>query len=297
MSLKDWTYLLLLGAIWGSSFLFNDILIREIGPFWVSAGRVGVGAIGCWIAFFALRKQLPTDKSLYIHLFALGFLSYSIPFALFPFGQQSMSSGVAAIINGMTPIMTVIISHFWPGGEKATWPKSLGVMAGFTGVIILTLPAMSTGGTSQLWAVCTCLLATVCYAVALNYTRMLGYIDPVVTAACALTGATIAATPLAYLVHGTPHLETLVGWSALLTLGLLSTSIAMMLAYRVLQKVGATNFSIVTFIAPLFAIALGIVFLNETTKLEHVLGLVGIFTGMLLIDGRIFKRFQSTPAE
>ena len=297
MALRDWIVLWMLGAIWGSSFLFNGILIREIGPLWVSAGRVGFGALGCWIAFFAMRKGLPENKSVYIHFFTLGVLTYAVPFALFPLSQQSMPSGVAAIINGMTPIMTVIISHFWPGGEKATWTKSLGVLAGFTGVTILTLPALSAGGASQLWAIGACLTATVCYAVSLNYTRMLGYIDPVVMAACALTGAAIAAIPLAYLVHGTPHLETLTGWGAMLTLGFLPTSIAMIIAYHVLLKVGATNFSIVTFIAPLSAITLGIIFLNETIKLAHILGLIGIFIGMLLIDGRILKRFQSAPAE
>ncbi|MBB34228.1 MAG: EamA family transporter [Hirschia sp.] len=297
MALRDWFWVVLLGTIWGSSFLFNGILIKEIGPLWVSAGRVSVGALGCWLAFFALRKKLPENKGLYIHFFALGLLNYAIPFALYPLSQQSLASGVAAIVNGMTPIMTVIVSHFWIGGEKASWNKSFGVLAGFTGITILTLPSLSTGGNTELWAIIACLLATLSYAVSLNYTRMLGKVDPTVMATCALTGASVAAIPVAFLVHGTPHLTSLAGWGALLAIGLVATSIAFLIMYRILPRVGATNFSIVTFIAPISAIALGFLFLNETIKLVHVLGMIGIFIGLALIDGRILNRRRPAPVD
>ena len=296
MSVRDWLWLVFLGGIWGSSFLFNGILIREIEPLWVAAGRVGVGALGCWVAFFVLGKSLPKRKMLYLHFFVLGVLNYTIPFALYPLSQQSLPSGVAAIINGMTPIMTVIVSHFWLGGERATWNKSIGVVFGFAGVAILSSPALIGGGSSEIWAIGACLLATVCYAVALNYTRSIGKIDPTVMATCALTGASVAAIPVAYIAHGAPQLETYSGWGALMGIGLLATTLAFLLMYRVLPRVGATNFSIVTFIAPISAIILGAAILKEAVLPVHLAGMTGIFIGLLLLDGRILKIFRKQPA-
>ncbi|KKB12791.1 hypothetical protein VE25_05475 [Devosia geojensis] len=292
MSLRDWLWVILLGAIWGTSFLFNGILIREIGPLWVSAGRVAIGALGCWAFFIALGKHLPINKWLYLHFLLLGILSYTIPFALFPLSQEHLAAGVAAIVNAMTPIMTVIVSHFWPGGEKATWNKSMGVLAGFTGVALLASPALAAGGSSQLWAIAACLTATFCYAVSLNYTRMLGTIDASVFAACAMTGATIAAVPLAFFAHGVPHLTTIEGWTSMLGIGLLATAFAFQIMYRILPRIGATNFSVVTFIAPVSAIILGFFFLGEAVEPVHVFGMLGIFIGLLLIDGRIVRRLR-----
>ncbi|GLQ57679.1 DMT family transporter [Devosia nitrariae] len=296
MALRDWLWVILLGAIWGTSFLFNGILIREIGPLWVSAGRVAIGAAGCWAFFLVLGKSLPTNKWLYLHFLVLGILSYTIPFALFPLSQEHLAAGVAAIVNAMTPIMTVIVSHYWPGGEKATWNKSLGVLAGFTGVAMLASPALVGGGASQLWAIGACLLATFCYAISLNYTRSLGKIDASVMAACALTGATIAAVPLALLVHGTPHLATIEGWASILGIGILATAFAFQIMYRILPRIGATNFSVVTFLAPVSAIILGFAILNETIEPAHIFGMVGIFIGLLLIDGRVVRRWRRSPA-
>jgi len=292
MTLRDWLWVILLGAIWGCSFLFNAVLIRELGPLWVSAGRVGVGALGCWMFVIVLGKKPPREKSIYGHFLLLGILSYTIPFALYPLSQAHLASGVAAIVNAMTPIMTVIVSQFWRGGEKASWAKSAGVLAGFTGVAILASPALAAGGTSQLWAIGACLLATACYAVSLNYARNFKQYDPSVLAACAMTGATIAAVPAAFLMHGVPHLVTVEGWAALLGIGLLATAFAFQIMYRLLPRIGATNFSVVTFIAPVSAIILGFTLLGETVQPVHIFGMIGIFIGLLLIDGRIVRRWR-----
>src|SRR5690554_513529 len=110
MATRDWLLIILLGAIWGSSFIFNAVLIREIGPLWVSGLRVGIAALGCWGVMFALRKPIPRDAALWVQLGLLGVLSYAIPFSLFPLAQADVASGVAAIVNALTPIMTVIVS-------------------------------------------------------------------------------------------------------------------------------------------------------------------------------------------
>ena len=296
MAARDWFWVILLGAIWGCSFLFNAVLIREIGPLWVSAARVGIGALGCWAVFIALRKPLPREPLLYLQLLFLGVLGYTIPFALFPLSQLHLASGVAAIINALTPITTVIVSHFWPGGERATWLKSAGVVAGFGGAALLALPALQSGGTSQLWAIGACLLATLCYAVSLNYTRRFTRIDPTTIATIALSGAALAAIPVAFIVHGAPVVTRLETLGAALGIGLLATTFAFLVMYRILPRIGATNFTSVTFIAPLSAIMFGVTLLGETILPSHFLGMAAIFVGLLLIDGRIVRRGQRARA-
>lgn len=296
MSLRDWFWVVLLGAIWGTSFVFNAILIRELGPLWVSALRVGIGAVGCWAVFVALKKPLPRDPRLWFQLGALGVLAYATPFALFPLSQQHLASGVAAIINALTPITTVVVSQFWPGGEKATGLKILGIIAGFTGAAILAWPALSSGGTSELWAIGACLLATGCYAVSLNITRQFARIDPTTLAAVSLTGGAVVAAITAFAAEGAPvitHGETLL---AALGIGFLSTTFAFQVMYRILPRIGATNFSTVTFIAPVSAILFGVAILGERLAPSHFLGMAAIFVGLLLIDGRVVRMWRKKSA-
>ena len=153
MALRDWLLIIFIGAIWGCSFLFNAILIRELGPIWVSALRVTVGALGCWAYFVATRRTLPRQPVLYVQFLMLGVFNYAIPFALFPLAEGSLASGLVGVINAMTPMMTVIVSHFWRGGERASLNKSMGVIVGFAGAAILASPSLGSGSSTQLWAI------------------------------------------------------------------------------------------------------------------------------------------------
>jgi drug/metabolite transporter (DMT)-like permease len=296
MDRRDWFWIVFLGAIWGCSFIFNAVLIREIGPLWVTSFRVAIGAAGCWAVMFALRKPIPRSPSLWFKLGALGVLAYALPFALFPLAQAHLASGVAAIVNALTPIMTVIVSHFWVGGEKASRTKSAGVVVGFAGAAILASPALASGGNSQLWAVGACLLATVCYAVSLNTTRSFKAIEPTALASIALTGAAVVSVPIAFLVEGEPVVTRMETWLAALAIGLVSTAFTFQIMYRVLPRVGATNFATTTFIAPISAIILGITLLGETVLPIQILGMLVIFGGLLLIDGRIGKLWRPAQA-
>lgn len=296
MSLRDWGWIILLGAIWGCSFIFNAILIREIGPLWVTSFRVGIGALGCWAVLVALRKPVPRDPKLWLQLGLLGVIAYAIPFALFPLAQADLASGVAAIINALTPMVTAIISHFWIGGEKASRTKFTGVAIGFVGAAILVSPALTQGGDSHLWAVLACLGATLCYAISLNITRSFKHIEATAFAAMALTGAAVVAVPLALLSEGAPVMTRGETWGAALAIGLLSTAFTFQIMYRILPRVGATNFATTTFIAPISALILGVTVLRETILPIQVLGMAVIFLGLLFIDGRIRKVWNRVPA-
>lgn len=294
MKARYWGLIIFLGALWGCSFLFNAILIRELGPLWVSAGRVTIGALGCWAYFLAMGKVLPKDPKVYGQLLILGMMNYAIPFALFPYAEQTLASGLVGVLNGLTPMTTVLVSQIWPGGEKATWNKSIGVIVGFIGAAILASPSMG-GGTADLLPILACLVATFCYALSLNYARRFKSIDSAAVASSSLTGAAIVMLPAAFLAHGTPVITQGETWAALLAIGLLSSSLAFLLLWWLVPRVGATNVSLNTFITPISAILLGVMVLNERFELAHMVGIVVILLGLVFIDGRLVKRWMPQP--
>lgn len=296
MARRDWFWIILLGAIWGCSFIFNAVLIREIGPLWVTSFRVAIGALGCWLVMLALRKPLPRDPALWLQLGLLGIIAYAIPFALFPLAQAHLASGVTAIINALTPMVTAIISHFWIGGEKASRTKMTGVLIGFVGAAILVSPTLSAGGDSNLWAVAACIGATVCYAISLNITRSFKHVEATALAAIALTGAAVVSVPVAFMAEGVPVMTRPETYAAALAIGLLSTAFTFQIMYRILPRVGATNFATTTFVAPISALILGVTLLNETILPIQILGMVVIFFGLLFIDGRIRHIWKRAPA-
>lgn len=290
MALRDWALLIFVGSIWGCSFLFNAVLLRELGPIWIAAGRVSIAAIASWVIFIVLRKPLPRDPMLYLKLGLLGVFSYALPFTLFPLGQAHIPSGLTAIINALTPILTVVVAHFWPGGEKAKMNKALGVVAGFAGAALLASPALTGGNAGdQLIGIGFCLLATMFYAVTLNVARSFRAVDPTTLATIAISGAAVVSVPVALLTEGLPHATHIETWGAWLALGLFSTALTFQIMYRLLPRIGATNFASNTFISPVVAIILGVSLLGETILPVHIAGMLLVFVGLLCIDGRIFK--------
>ncbi len=298
MSLRYWALVIGLGAVWGCSFLFNAVLIREIGPLWVSAGRVSIGALICWAYFLLTRRALPRDPWLYPQLLLLGILNYAIPFALFPFAEENLASGLVGVINGLTPMTTVIISQLWAGGEKATANKVAGVVIGLAGAVLLASPSFSSGGSAQLLALGAALLATVCYALTLNYARRFKGLDPATIASTSLTGAALVTIPVAFLFNGMPVITRPETWASLFGIAVFSTSFSFLLVYWLLPRVGPTNLSLNTFITPISAILLGVLVLHERLLPVHLLGIAVIFLGLVFIDGKLVRRWlpQTKPA-
>ena len=294
MKLHYWALIVFLGALWGCSFLFNAILIRELGPLWVSAGRVTIGAAGCWAYFMVMHKTLPRDPKIYLQLLALGMMNYAIPFALFPYAEQTLASGLVGVLNGLTPMTTVLVSQFWPGGERATWNKSIGVAIGFIGAAILASPSMG-AGTAEILPILACLVATLCYAFTLNYARRFKSVDSAAVASSSLTGAALVMVPVALLFEGAPVITQGETWAALFAIGLLSSSLAFLLLWWLVPRVGATNVSLNTFITPISAILLGVIVLQERFELVHIIGIIGIFFGLVFIDDRLVRRWMPQP--
>ncbi len=288
MPLRHWLIIFLLGTGWGTSFMFNELLLRELGPLTVSLGRVGFGALGCWVWALGTGRPLRQPPGVIAGLLGLGVIFFAIPFALFPLGQQYISGGVAGIINATTPLMVIVVSHFWPGGERATRLKALGVAVGFAGIIILTQPVLSDGIGAELWAILVALGAPVCYGFATNIAHRFARIDPTVLATWSLTGATLFIGPVAIGLEGAPQITMAETWFSLCMIGFVMTSAAFIALYRLLLVAGPTMTSTVTFITPVSALLSGVVVLDEVILPAHLAGMAVIFLGLVLIDQRLF---------
>ena len=298
MKPQYWALIILLGAVWGCSFLFNAILIREISPLWVAAGRVTIGAAICWVVFFATRKKLPTDWRLYPQLLVLGILNYAIPFALFPYAELTVASSIVGVINGMTPMTTVIVSpalarrregDLEQGRRRADRLCRCGRSS--------PCPRSARAPMRRSLGLLAALAATCCYALTLNYARRFnGKVEPFAVASTSLTGAALVSVPLALLFAGIPVITLPETWAALFGISVFSTSFSFLLVYWLLPRVGATNLSLNTFITPISAILLGVLVLHERFELIHMLGIIVIFFGLVFIDGRLVKGWRKAPA-
>ena len=291
MTLRDWLLIFVLGMGWGSSFFFNEILLRELGPLTVGLGRVGFGALGCWLWLLAARKHsgIPKGTLGVLALFAL--VQYAIPLSIFPVMQQHITSSAAGIINAMTPIMVVLVSHFWPGGERANRLRAMGVFLGFTGIVMLVSPAFGGQGASDPWAMVATMVAPLCYGFALNIMRRLDGMDRTVLTAWSLTLGAAMLAPVALGLEGVPHVTRPETWASLLVIGFVLTSAAFILLFWLIPRVGGTAASTVTFLTPVSAVLLGVLVLHEALVPAQLGGMAVILLGLVCIDGRLLRRF------
>lgn len=289
MTGRVWLLLGALSLLWGGSFFFIGVAVRELPPLTIVASRVALAALVLLPALHLMGQQLPRERTIWLAFFGMGLLNNAIPFTLIVWGQSQIPSGLASILNATTPISTAIVAHVFTSDEKLTANRMLGVLLGLAGVAVM-LGADLLGGLGQnIAAQSACLLATLSYACAgvfgRRFRRMA--VPPPVTAGGQLIASTIMLLPLAAIVDK-PWTLALPGWpviAALLALAVLSTALAYVIFFRVMAAAGS-NVNLVTLLVPVSAILLGVLVLGETLLPRHLLGFGIIALGLLAIDGR-----------
>ncbi|WP_152662459.1 DMT family transporter [Devosia soli] len=292
MTLRDWALVTLVGCLFGSSFLLIAIVLEEVNPLTIAAGRSLVAALACWCLLLVARKPLPRDRLIMLKLSALGLFSYALPFVLMPISQRYVSTGIIAIINLLLPIATLAVSHVWPGGQRATLTRAIGATIGLVGAIILALPAMTGGQDGELVGIVLCVCGTLIFAVSFNITRSFAGIDPQIIMTFAMTGAALGAIPAALLIDGVPEVSSVSTWWAWIALGLFPTALNFQIMYWMLPRVGPTNFATNTYISPIIALFLGWAILGEALLPIQALGMVIVVAGLLVMDGRVAARMR-----
>ena len=302
MKIKDWIAFIVLGTLWGSSFLWIKIAVQEISPIMLVACRLFFAILPLSAALMVLKPQLPKNRRIWAYLIILGFTNSAIPYLLISWGVQHIDSAVAAVLNSTTPLFAMILAHFSLLDDRITWQRFIGLGLGFAGVVILlsrdvwmnqneiaSLELIPTQNetSSMLFVLLgqlAILLASFFYAVSSVFARRTLHQQPrIIQGLFPLIGADAV---LWFMVinsknsFSVPHLP--ITWISILWLGIIGTGFALLLYFYLIHSVGPTRTTIVTYIFPLVGVFLGVVFLNELLD-WHLL-----FGGILIIGSIVF---------
>ena len=292
---RAWAELLLLAAIWGGSFISNRLALNEVPVLTTVAFRVAGACILLWVYVRLRRLPVPRSPWIWLAFLAMGLLNNALPFTLITWGQLTIPSGLAAIVNASTAIFGVLVAALAFRDERLTARRLTGVLLGFAGVAVaIGLHALATLNLTSLPQLAL-VAAAISYAVAAVFARrVLGGLPPQVAAAGMLTGSSLLMLPTALWIDGPPVLtHGAQVWGALGYLAIIATAGAYLLYYRVLGMAGAGNLSLVTLLTAPVAIVMGALILNEALPLRAYAGFALIALGLLIIDGRLLPRKDS----
>ena len=296
MDAYDWVMLITLATVWGGSFLFNAILVAELPVITIVAIRVTVAALALWGFVRVTGRKIPTTPQVWGALLILGVLNNAIPFSLIVQGQTQITSGLASILNATTPFFTILVAGFFLTDERFSVLRVLGVVVGFSGVILMVGPEALGSLGADFWAQLCALGAALSYGFASVFGRRFRElkVDPVMVATGQVTMSSLVLWPIALWIDGP---QDILGLSfnavaSMFGLAVLCTSFAYILYFRILERAGATNISLVTFLVPISAIILGVLVLGESIFIKEIIGMTLIGLGLAIIDGRLFQRLR-----
>jgi drug/metabolite transporter (DMT)-like permease len=290
MTPLEWSLLLALAVVWGGSFFFNAIAVRELPVFTVVVARVALAALLLLAILWLRGERVPRDRAIWLAFFGMGLLNNAIPFSLIVWGQQHIASGLAAILNASTPLFTVVFAHVLTSDERMTSGKFAGVLIGFIGVVVMIGSDALRDLGVHVVAQFVCLAGAVSYALAGIYGRRFRTmgISPLSTATGQVIASSLILLPLVMVLDQpwTLPAPSLSAIGALIGVAAISTALAYVLYFRILATAGATNLLLVTFLIPVSAILLGTLILGEVLLPRHVAGMALVGLGLAAIDGR-----------
>ena len=282
-----------LAAVWGASFLFMRQAVVEFGPLPTAALRVAIAALAL-LPLMLARGLGPSLRRHWRPVFVCGLLNSGIPFALYAFALLHITTGVSAILNATVPLFGALVAWAWLGHRPGA-SRGLGLMVGFVGVALLAWDKVGMkAGADATWAalaVLACLGATLCYAVAASFTqRFLSGLPPLMTATGSQMGAALGlALPAIWMWPA--QMPSAEAWGAVLLLGVLCTSVAYVLYFRLIENLGPARALTVTFAVPVFALLYGASLLGEAVT-PWMLGCGAVvLCGTALATGAIKLRF------
>jgi drug/metabolite transporter (DMT)-like permease len=292
MNLRDLIYLVLLGALWGGSFLFMRIAAPEFGPVPLIELRVAIAALFL-VPLLAKSGGFAELRLEWKRIFILGLLNSAVPFCLLSFAVLSLSAGFAAIVNASAPLWGGLIAVVWLG-NRLNMVRVLGLLVGFAGVVILVWNEVNLDMGGSIYAVPAALLAAFSYGFAANYAKKrLEHVGSVVVAAGSLIGAAIFLLPGAvWLWPDNP--VSLTAWASLIFMAVASTALANVLYFRLIASSGPTTAISVAYLIPIFAVIFGVVFIDEVLTPNMLAGGVIILLGTALVTNMIRIKRNST---
>lgn len=289
MTTRSWAALCLLACLWGFSFLGMRVALNEIGPFAVVAHRTTWAMILLWLYLLARDIPMPRGRRVWVAFAVMGLFNNMIPFSLIAWGQQSIETGLASILNASTAVWGVLLAAMFQPDERLTPRRAIGVAIGFVGVAtaigLSNLRALDLRSVSQL----AILGAAVSYGIAGVWARRrLQGLRPEVAATGMLTCSALVMLPIASLVEGPIRFDlSLNTWAALAYVSIVATGLAYLLYYRVLSAAGSGNAMLTTLLVAPVAIVAGAIILGEALPARAFAGFGLIALGLVVLDGRL----------
>jgi drug/metabolite transporter (DMT)-like permease len=277
----------LLGAVWGASFLFIKIGVQEMPPETLVMLRLVIASIVLVGVLYARGMRLPARLRVWGDFLFLGVVGLILPYLLITWSEQSIPSGMAAILNATTPLFSLLVAYLWTREERLSGLKLLGVAVGFVGVVIAVGLKDLDLARADTQAHLAVLLAAACYAISGIYgRRAFRGMPALVPATGQMLAGALLITPIALALRGIPTpLPSAKALGAVVTLAVVGTAAAYILLYWLMERIGATRTSMVTYLLPPFALVYGALFLSEAIAPNALLGLGLVITGILLANG------------
>ena len=286
MKTKHWIAFLALGIIWSSSFLWIKIGVQEVGPMSLVAFRMLFGLLTAGAYVLYQKEAWPRDWKTWGIYALLGPTSLAIPIFLISWGEQTIDSAVASILNATVPLFTLIIAHFFLHDDKMTTQKVTGLLVGFAGIVILLSEDLLASAHNSVLGQGAVILAALFYAGSAVYARKVTqHVPGAVRAAFPLFTATVfmwAIGPFVEVPFKIPALP--ITWVAALWLGVLGSGIAMILNYYLLHEVGPTRTTLVTYVFPPGGVILGVIFLHEKLSWQLFAGAALIIASLVVVN-------------
>jgi drug/metabolite transporter (DMT)-like permease len=299
-SVRSWLPgMVALAAIWGCSFLFIAVGVRELHPAYLTLGRVATGALTLVVVLVVKREALPRSKRLWGHFLVLGAVGAAVPFTLFGYGEQRIPSLLAGIWNGTTPLIVLPIAVLVFRTERFSAQRAVGLVIGFAGMLVV-LGAWHVDG-AGLAGQLMCFGAAACYGVAIPYQKKYVASAPIsglALSAGLLLAATAELAVIAPIVAGgappVPWDLSVEVVASVVALGALGSGLAFVINLHNVRLIGASTASMVTYLIPVFAIAVGVLVLDEHLTWYQPVGALVVLTGVAVSQG-LFKRRVRLP--
>jgi len=283
--------MLALAAIWGCSFLFISVGVRELPPLYLALGRVIAGSLVLVTILAVKRESLPREPRLWLHSFVVGAIGSAIPWTLFGYGEQRIPSLLAGIWNGITPLIVLPIAVLLFRTETFSLQKVSGLIIGFAGMLVV-LGAWNVEGGADLTGQALCMLAAVFYGLAIPYQKR--FIAGTTLSGTALSASLLlcATVQLAIVAPIVTRQAPPAPWSlsievvlSVVALGALGSGLAFVLSLRNIRLIGASRSSMVTYLMPVFSILVGVIVLHEHITWYQPVGGLVVLLGVAVSQG------------
>ncbi|MCE7005989.1 DMT family transporter [Kibdelosporangium philippinense] len=271
----------ILALLWGSSFLWIKFALQAMSPGQIAIGRILLGAAVLVVLCYSGRQRLPKDRKIWAHLVFAAFFGNALPFFLFGFGEETVDSGIAGVLNATTPLWALLIGVLIRQERKLFSLRMLGMVVGFAGTLLIFAPWQAGGLTS--WGALAILGAAASYAVSYTYIGL--KLSGKGTAPIALSAAQlVTASGLSMLLLPIDGFEPItlspLGVIAVVILGVFGTGFAFALNYRLIADEGAVAATAVGYLLPVVSVLLGAVVLGEPVTARVVVGMVVVLLGV-----------------